>query len=426
MTNERSITCPKCGEEIKLTESLAAPLVASVRAQDEKKLKAQSKEIEEREVALNKRSADLDRKKKSIEADIAEQVQAQLKAERKSIAAAEAKKARGQVQEEFERQAQDLEEQRKRIENLQGKLKTAQDAEAGHLKKERELEDAKREFALSVQKGIQAGLEDARIKAKLETEERLALDLKDRDYKIEQLTKQITDLKQKADQGSQQTQGEVLELLLEDQLRARFPLDIIEPIGKGESGADVLQHVRDDGGQICGKILWESKRTKNWQDPWLAKLRGDQRDAGADLAVIASVALPKEVTHFDHIDGIWVSSLSCVLPVTAALRQALVQLAFARRAGEGQETKVQQVYAYLTGPRFRQRVETIVEKFTDMQEDFEKERRVITKQWAKREEQIRMVLDATAGMYGDLQGIAGKSLAEIEALGPGLLLADNV
>ena len=143
------------------------------------------------------------------------------------------------------------------------------------------------------------------------------------------------------------------------------------------------------------------------------------------MAVIVSRTLPKEVTHFEHIDGIWVSSIACALPIAVALREALIQVALSRRAGEGQETKVQQVYAYLTGPRFRHHVEAIVEKFTDMQSDLETERRVTTRQWAKREEQIRLVLEATAGMYGDLQGIAGKSLEEIDALGAGLLLAEG-
>ena len=143
------------------------------------------------------------------------------------------------------------------------------------------------------------------------------------------------------------------------------------------------------------------------------------------MAVIVSRALPKEVTHVEQVDGVWVSSIACAVPIAVALREALMQTAFARRASEGQETKVQQVYVCLTGPRFRQRVEAIVEKFTDMQGDLETERRVTTKQWAKREEQIRLVLEATAGMYGDLQGIAGRSLEEIEALEPWLLLTEN-
>ena len=420
--NEPSITCPKCGEEIRLTESLAAPMVAAVRAQYEMKLKDQNAAIGEREAAVKLRSEELDRKSKSMDAQVAQQVQNQLGAERRLIAATEAQKARELLQEEMNEQRRTMAQQDERIEMLQGKLKIAQSAEADLLRKQRELDDAKRELALRIEQGIQEGLEDVRKKAGAEALQKTELQLRDRDHKIAELTTQIGDLKRKADQGSQQEQGEVLELLLEQKLRARFPLDTIEPVAKGESGADVLQHVHDDSGQSCGMILWESKRTKNWQDSWLAKLRTDQRAAGADLAVIVSRALPKEVAHFEQIDGIWVCSIACILPIAVALRDALIQIAFARRAGEGQETKVQQVYAYLIGPRFRQRVATIVEKFTEMQGDLDRERKVISKQWAKREGQIRLVLEATAGMYGDLQGIAGKSLEEIEALEPELLL----
>ncbi|HEY1986009.1 MAG TPA: DUF2130 domain-containing protein [Terracidiphilus sp.] len=423
--NEPSIKCPNCGEEIKLTESLAAPLVEAVRAQYERKLKSQNKEIAEREAAIKQQADALERKRKAMDAQIAEQVQVQLKSERRAIAAAEAKKARESLSEAMEQQARELQERDTRIDSLQGKLKSAQAAEAELLRKKRQLEDAEREVPLKIERGVQEGLDQARQTAKLETDEKWNLKLKDRDHTIQQLSDQITDLKRRAEQGSQQSQGEVLELLLEDQLRTRFPQDEIEPVGKGESGADVVQQVHDQSGFVCGKILWESKRTKTWQDPWLQKLRADQRTAGADLSVIVSQALPKGVRHFDFMDGIWVTSLECSLPIAVALRQALIELANARRAGEGRETKVQQVYSYLTGPRFRQWVEVIVEKFNDMHEDLDKERKVMTKQWSKREEQIRSVIDATAHMYGDLQGIAGRSLDEIDALGGSLLLTEN-
>ncbi len=423
---EQTVTCPKCGNEIKLTESLAAPLVANVRAEYEKMLWTQRAAMKTREDKLSARAAEVDKAQADLQAKVQEQVTAQLAAERKTVAAAEAVKARTLVQHELAQRAEELKDRDARLQTLEEKLKGAQAAEAMLIKKERQLDDARRELDLNVERGVQTGLEEARTIARRQTEAEMDLKMKDSEYKITALKKQIDDLQRKAEQGSQQTQGEVLELALEGQLRARFPLDVIEPVAKGEFGGDVLQHVRDSSGQPCGSILWESKRTSKWQDGWLQKLRGDQRAAGAELAVIVSQSLPKDVTHFDHQDGIWVSSLSCTVPVAVALRQALVQLAHVRRAGEGQETKVQQVYAYLTGPRFRHRIESIVEKFSDMQDDLEKERKMMTKQWAKREEQIRCVVDATAGMYGDLQGIAGRSLQEIDALESKMLLSDEV
>ena len=220
----------------------------------------------------------------------------------------------------------------------------------------------------------------------------------------------------RVEQGSQQLQGEVQELELETLLRAKFPRDTIEPVPKGEFGGDTLHRIIGPLGQLCGTILWESKRTKNWSDGWLVKLRDDQRAAKAEIAVIVSQVLPKGVESFGLIDGVWVTHSRFMISVAAALRHSLIEVASARLALEGQQTKTEMVYQYLTGPRFRHRVEAIVESFSSMQEDLDKEKKAITKQWAKREEQIERVMGATVGMYGDLQAIAGKSLQEIEGL----------
>ena len=208
----------------------------------------------------------------------------------------------------------------------------------------------------------------------------------------------------------------IKERLLPPQLRTRFPYDLIEPVPKGEFGGDALQRVNSQGGTPCGSILWEFKRTKNWSDGWLAKLREDQRRAKADVCVLVSQVLPKGVDAFDLVDGVWVTSLRAALPVATMLRQGLLQISQTRALSEGQHTKTEMVYQYLTGPRFKQRVEAIVEAFSSMQDDLDKERKVIMKQWAKRQAQIESVMNSTVGMYGDLQGIAGKSLQEIEGL----------
>ncbi len=230
------------------------------------------------------------------------------------------------------------------------------------------------------------------------------------------MQQKIEELKQKAEQGSQQLQGEVQELELENVLKAKFIYDSIEPVPKGEFGGDILHRVSTAAGQINGTILWESKRTKNWSDGWLTKLREDQRSAKAEIAVIISHALPKGVETFDLIDGIWVVHPKSALPVAMILRQTLLEVALARASSEGQQTKTEMIYQYLTGPRFRQRVEAIVEAFSTMQEDLMAEKKAIQRQWAKREIQIDKVMQSTVGMYGDLQGIAGKSLQEIEGL----------
>jgi hypothetical protein len=196
-------------------------------------------------------------------------------------------------------------------------------------------------------------------------------------------------------------------------------------VPKGEFGGDVLHRVVGPLGQACGTILWESKRTKNWSDGWLAKLRDDQRAAKAELALIVTQVLPKGTQAFDLIDGVWVAEARCAVPVAIALRQSLIQLAAARQASEGQQTKAEMIYQYLTGPEFRHRIAALVEKFNDMREDLDRERKFVTKQWAKREQQITVAIGATVGMVGDMQGIAGRAIKEIDGLDMQLLGAPD-
>ncbi len=419
--NEPVIQCPTCRTEIKLTESLAAPLIAQSRRQFEQTLAAKDAEVAKREAALKTKEGELAAAKASVE----EQVAAKVKAERQAIVAEEAMKARLLAASDIEQKSKELVELHEVLKVKDVKLAEAQKEQAELLRKQRELDDARREMDLTIEKKVQESLHAVRDKAKLEAEEVLKLRVLEKEEQIASMGKQIEELRRKAEQGSQQLQGEVVELELESLLRSKFPLDLIEPVPKGEFGGDVLQRVLGVSGQPCGTILWESKRTKNWSDSWLAKLRDDQRTANAELALLVSSALPKGVTAFDHVDGIWVAESRCAIPVAIALRQSLIEIAKVRQAGDGQQTKMELVYEYLTGPRFRHRIEAIVEKFSDMQSDLDRERKVTTKQWAKREAQIRGVIESTVGMYGDLQGIAGKALQEIEALSPPALEASD-
>lgn len=410
---EPIITCPKCKTEIKLTESLAAPLIETTRREFEKKIAQKDADIAKRESSLREQEKALSREKAAIDDQVAEKLQQ----ERAKIIAEEAKKARLAFSADIEQKAKDLCDLQEILKQRDEKLAEAQKAQADIIRKQRELDDARRELDLTVEKKIQEGLSAARQQAQKEAESQLKLKIAEKEQTISSMQKQIEDLKRRAEQGSQQLQGEVLELELEALLSAKFPHDIIEPVPKGEHGGDILHRVCGPSGQPCGTILWESKRTKNWSDGWLAKLREDQRAAKAELAVIISQALPKGVETFELIDGIWVTHPRAALPVAVSLRHMLIEVASARKANEGQETKMEMVYQYLTGPRFRQRVHAIVEAFSSMQEDLDKEKKAILKQWAKREEQIGRVMQATVGMYGDLQGIAGKTLQEIDGLG---------
>ncbi len=413
---EPTITCPNCKAEIKLTESLAAPLIAATRQQFEQQLAQKDNDIAQREQAMRDKEKQLAEDKRKLDDQVADQVAAQLKAERARVIAEESKKAKLASAAELETKARELTELQEVLNANNVKLAEAQKAQADLIKKQRELDDAKRELELTVEKRVQDGLTEVRTLAKKEAEDEQKLKVMEKEQTISAMQKQIEDLKRRAEQGSQQLQGEVQELELENLLRAKFPFDSIEPVPKGEFGGDVLHRVVGTGGQSGGTILWEFKRTKNWSDAWLAKLRDDQRTAKAEIAVIVSQVLPKGVETFEMVEGVWVTHPRAALPVAMILRQSLLELALARQSSEGQQTKTEMVYQYLTGPRFKQRVEAIVEAFSTMQEDLDKERKAIMKQWAKREEQIERVMGATVGMYGDLQGIAGKSLQEIEGL----------
>jgi hypothetical protein len=409
---EPTIVCPNCKTEIKLTESLAAPLIESTRKDFEKRLAQKDTDIAKREASLHEQEEALSKAKETIDDQVADK----LRLERSKIIAEEAKKAKLAVATDFDQKARELVELQEVLKERDGKLAEAQKAQADLIRKQRELDDAKREMELTIEKRIQEGLDATRDIARKEAEEQMKFKVMEKEQTISSMQKQIEELKCRAEQGSQQLQGEVQELELEALLRAKFPFDSIEPVPKGEHGGDVLQRVAGPFGQTCGTIIWESKRTKNWSDGWLTKLREDQRAAKAEIAVIITQALPKDVDTFEFIDGVWVTHPRAALPVALSLRQTLIEVAAARQASEGQQSKMEMVYQYLTGSRFRHRVEAIVEAFSSMQEDLDKEKRAITKQWAKREEQIGRVMQATVGMYGDLQGIAGKSLQEIEGL----------
>ena len=413
---EPTILCPNCKTEIRLTESLAAPLIAATRQQYEQKLQQKDAEVAEREQGIRDKEKQLLEAKSTLDSQVADQVAAQLKTERARIMVEEAKKAKLASAAEFDAKVQELAELQEVLKVRDEKLAEAQKAQADLIRKQRELDDAKRELDLTVQKRIQEGLAATRQEAKKEAEEEQKLKVMEKENTILAMQKQIEDLKRRAEQGSQQLQGEVQELDLENLLRGKFPFDSIEPVAKGEFGGDVIQKVVGQAGQPCGAILWESKRTKNWSDGWLAKLRDDQRAAKAEISILVSQVLPKGVETFGAIDGVWVTSPRAALAMATVMRHSLIQVSMARQVNEGQQTKTEMVYEYLTGPRFRHRVEAIVEAFSSMKEDLDKERKAIMKQWAKREAQIERVMGATVGMYGDLQGIAGKTLQEIEGL----------
>lgn len=385
-------------------------------------LEERIEEFQKREVVIREREVAVQQAKEAVE----QQVESRIEQERSTIAAEESRKAKLALAHDISQKTREITDLQEVLQQKDFKLAEAQNAQAELMRKQRELDDAQRAMELTIQKRIQESLSTEREQARKEVEEQHKLKLMESQHTISSMQKQIEELKRKAEQGSQQLQGEVQELELEGLLKAKFPIDGIDPVPKGEFGGDVLHRVIGPLGHACGTILWESKRTKSWSDSWLPKLRDDQRAARAEIAIIVSHTLPPGIDSFDLREGVWIAHPKAALPVAVALRQTLLEVGAARQASEGQDTKMAMVYKYLTGPRFRQRIESIVEAFTHMQEDLEKERKVILKQWAKREEQIGRVMEASVGLYGDFQGIAGKTLQEIGGLELPALLGSEI
>lgn len=406
---EPSITCPKCGAKIDVSEILYRQVQEQLKKEYDEKSAKKDKDLEKKAKSLDNEKEKLEKDREHLQKQINEGIKAKLNSEKLKME----KSIREEMKEETDGQIKSLQ---KELEQKSGQVKDFNKAKAEIEKLKREKNELREEVALEKEKEYSEKLKEERLRIQKQADESSTLKIKELEKQLEDQKKLAEEMKRKAEQGSQQLQGEVQELELEQLLRAKFPHDVIEPVPKGEHGGDVLQRVMNPMNQPCGTIIWESKRTNAWSDKWLPKLREDQRAAKAEIAVIVSQVLPKDVDPFGLVDGVWVTSPKASVPVALLLRQALTEITSARVASEGQQIKMEMVYQYLTGPRFRQRVQAIVEAFSTMQDDLNSEKKAIMKQWAKREEQIEHVMQATVGMYGDLQGIAGKTMQEIEGL----------
>jgi hypothetical protein len=424
---EPTVFCPKCRHEFKLTESLVGPLLEAERrtlevkikrelaaaGDDERKrledeLKEQRAKVEaalEREREIGRRERALRDEKERLDLDVESRVQA----ERDRIAA----KAREAAEREAAEKSRDLQEA---LADRTRKLDEARKAELDVRRRADQLEEAQKAFEVEKVRAIAAAKQEIQERAVQEAVEAFRQKDLEKEQKIKDLVAKLDDAKRRAEQGSQQLQGEVLELDFETRLRALFPCDLVEPVPKGEFGGDLVHRVFEPAGVACGAILWETKCTKNWSDGWLPKLRDDLRAAKADVALLVSVALPKGIELFGRVDGVWIAAPKVALALAGLLRHGLTDVASAVRAGQGRHTKVEQMYDYLLGPRFKQHVEAILEAFGTMQRDLDAERRAIERSWAKRDKQIERALNATVHLYGDLQGIAGNALPQIPSL----------
>lgn len=403
--SDQTIKCPNCRMEFPLSEALSNRIKEGLRAEYEERALKKDLEVGKREEELKKRLTELDAARKSVEDTVA----SRLSAEKAKLV----EEARKRALERFEAELKDMKEEQARKDEL---LDDARKRELELRKKARELEEEKKALDIEVARKIDSERDKIRQSAlEMFSDEHRLKDL-EKDKKISDMLKTIEELKRKGEQGSMQAQGEVLELDLEALLKSLFPVDIIEPVPKGIRGADIIQRVYTRTGQHCGSIVWESKRTKAWNDDWITKLKDDQRDIKAEVAVLVTETLPRGVASFAQMEGVWVTMVGLAGGLAGVLRAGLIQLSLARLSSVGKNEKMEAVYAYLSGQGFRQRVEGIVESFRELKEELEAEKRAMTKIWARRERQLERAVTNTAGMYGDMQGIIGSTLPELKSL----------
>jgi hypothetical protein len=403
-----SIRCPACGELIPITETLHHQLTEEARVELRREIAAQQKAQQAKEVELQAREEKLQEAEQSIE----QQVKKRLEIEKASVA----RKALEKAREEVSLEVRDL---RTDAADKSQKLEEAQQNELKLRKEKRDLEAAKKTFELDAARKLDAERERIRSEVGDAFLEEHRLKNAEKDHKLQEALRINQDLQRKLQQGSQQTQGEVLEEELEEILKSHFPFDQILPVAKGVRGADVLQRVNARSGIYCGAMIWETKHAKNWSDAWIEKLKSDQREAKADIAIIVTDALPRDVTTFGYRDGVWICACRLAVGIAIALRYALIEVARAKTATAAKNEVIETLFKYLTGPEFRHRVEAIVSGFISMKEDLDEEKRIATRRWARREKQLDSIITNTSGMYGDLQGLIGTSLQPIAALESG-------
>lgn len=402
---DQTITCPYCGKEIPLTETLSHQIKEGLRKEYELKARDREFEIAKREKSLAEEKKILEDSKKAID----QQVFQKLQAERENLK----QETRKEIEAAVRIELKDLQEQNVEKER---KLAEAQKVELEFRKKVRELEELGKNQELEITRKLDEERRSIYEKAKKEAGDEHRLKLLEKEKQLEDTKKALDEAKRKAQQGSMQTQGEVLELDLEAFLRSQFPIDEIEPVPKGITGADILQKVHDRGGRYCGTIIWESKHTKAWNDGWLSKLKDDRREVKAEIAVLVTETMPKGIEGFVHMEGVWVTSYALSIALASVLRTGLIELAQYKVSVVGKNEKMEVLYNYLSGQEFKQRIEAIVESFQTMKEDLDQEKRAMIKTWAKREKQIERIINNTVGMYGDMQGIIGASLPHIKSL----------
>ncbi|WQS45439.1 DUF2130 domain-containing protein [Helicobacter pylori] len=416
----RPFICPKCQEPINVNEAL----YKQIEQENQNKFLAQQKEFEkevnEKRVQYQSYFKNLEQKEEVLKAREKEQ-QAKFDEAVKQASALALQDERAKIIEEARKNA--FLEQQKGLELLQKELDEKSKQVQELHQKEAEIERLKREnneaesrLKAENEKKLNEKLDLEREKIEKALHEKNELKFKQQEEQLEMLRNELKNAQRKAELSSQQLQGEVQELAIEEFLRQKFPLDSVEEIKKGQRGGDCIQVVHTREFQNCGKIYYESKRTKEFQKAWVEKLKSDMREIGADVGVIVSEALPKEMERMGLFEGVWVCSFEEFKGLSAVLREGVIQVSLAKKSQENKGDKVDLLYHYLTSSEFSMQVNAIIEGFEQLRADLESEKRAMARIWKSREKQMEKVFEGTINMYGSIKGIAGNAIGQVKAL----------
>ena len=411
---DEMIVCPHCNHSFPLDEGITRHTIERYESEFEATFAAQRKELEE---TLGK---DAERKANKLFTDQLNRLKDDLADVRKAEKEARAQVERAQNEAKKRAQADFAVEKATLAEEIAEKnkqLSAFREQELALRKQKQQLEEQQANMKLELERKIDE--ERARLTAQISSREAERFAMIEAEYKkkIDDAQKANDDLRRKLDQGSQQLQGEVLELELEHMLESAFFHDLIEEVKKGQRGADVVQTVRTPAGQVCGKIIWEAKRAENWSDKWLQKLKDDQQAACADIAVIVTTAMPKGVEEsFCRIGDVWVVSPQVMRPLAETLRVILLESQRLKLVNTGRTEKIEQLYNYLSSAQFAQKVRSMLDSFESMRADLEAEKRAMQRIWAKRQTQIERVTLSMANVVGELQAIAHDQLPQLDGV----------
>lgn len=407
------IKCPNCGHEFNADRQVAAELEKKYQQEFQQKLNENLGQLDAAKKELENAKNAFEEKKKRENEIFSEK----LNAEKARIQNELNEQLRKSISADYDNQIKLLQQNNLDAEE---KLKTARDKELQYLKKEQDLKNKEAALEIEVQKKLQKERSDLLEQLRQQETERMQLKETEFQIKFKELENQLDaqrklaeEMKRRAEQGSMQLQGEAQELVLEQTLRSAFPFDTIEEVKKGAEGADCIQLVKNKQGIVCGKIIFESKNTKGWNNDWIEKLKKDMRSNNADVAIIVTKAYPKDMEKFGERDGVWICNFSDVVSVCSIIRNGIIQVYDAHRSQENKGDKMQMLYDYLTGIEFRGQVESIMEGFLSIKNNIAKERVQMEKMWKEREKQLEKVLLNTSGMYGSIKGIAGEGIGNI-------------